>query len=261
MSTLEFLEVTRNFKSYYKTLCDVNYYLSSDFDKEKLRAASQVISKLIFGFIQMKETTFRDMTPYQYNKEYQMFQDDFLTIIQNSGENNADFDDFTELLDELIGIANHRMNALGKIKQTKQEPVSQSEEESVSQVMENEVELSHVLVNEDVAEIVEEMNNVSAEIENSSAEVDEISDGVEDLNTEVEEISDEVENTSTEVDEISDEVENKSDHVEEVSTIVEEASAQDEKVDKNPDVVDADFEDVNESDDYYHFRPRRKRYR
>jgi hypothetical protein len=32
-------------------------------------------------------------------------------------------------------------------------------------------------------------------------------------------------------------------------------------VDKNPDVVDADFEDVNESDDYYHFRPRRKRYR
>jgi seryl-tRNA synthetase len=234
MSKLEFLEVTRNFRSYYKTLRDVNYYLSSDFDKEKLQAVSQVITKLIFGFIRMNGTTLREMNPDQYEREYQMFQDDFLNIIQNSGENNVDFDDFADLLDELIEIANHRMNALRKVQKTKQESV-RINEDIINQVVANEVEINtDDLINDEIVKMIVESNNVSDEIK-------EINDVVDEITAEVEEIVDEVEK---------------------VSVIVEEASVEvEEETNGELEDVDPDFEEVNESDDMYHFRPRRKRYR
>jgi hypothetical protein len=224
MSKLEFLEVTQNFTSYYKTLCDVNYYLSSDFDQEKLQAASQVMTKLILCFICTNGSTFREWDHEQYEKEYQMFQDDFLTIIQNSGENNVDFDDFAALIDEVIGIANHRMNTLRKIKKTKQETAIESEE-IVGQVMESEVELTTDVINDEI--------NIPI-IENN-------------INEEVEESSDQVENIRTDV--------------EGVKITLGQTSRLVEDVHKDPDDVGIDFEEVNESDDIFHLRPRRKRYR
>ena len=233
MSKLEFLEVTRNFKSYYKTLRDVNYYLVSDFDKEELQTASQIITKLIFGFIRMNGTTFREMNPEQYEREFQMFHNDFLNIIQNSGENNVEFDDFAALLDELIGIADHRMNALGKIKKTKQEAVIQSDE-IVDQVIEKEIELKPVVIIEDNVGKIVESNNESAVVEV-------ISDVVEEITSEIDQVPVEMVEVSVDSAEVSGEVKR------EISGELND--------------VDADFEEMNESDDLYHFRPRRKRYR
>jgi hypothetical protein len=122
MTKLEFLEVNRNFVSYYKTLRDLNYYLTnSELGQEQINEATTVMTKLIFDFIQTNGTTFRDMDMEKYTKEYEMFHQDFLRIIENSGVNNVDFDEFAGLLDELIQIANHRMTALQKIKTSMQE--------------------------------------------------------------------------------------------------------------------------------------------
>ena len=122
MTKLDFLEVNRNFRSYYKTLRDVNYYLgNSELGQEKINATTTVITKLIFDFIRTSGSTFREMDQEMFEIEYEMFHDDFLRIIVNSGVNNVDFDEFAGLLDELIGIANHRMTALGKIKTAMQD--------------------------------------------------------------------------------------------------------------------------------------------
>ncbi|MDQ0201383.1 hypothetical protein [Neobacillus ginsengisoli] len=131
MSKLEFLEINRNFKSYYRTLRDVNYYLINDteLDKEQIQATTQVLTKLIYGFIRTNGTLFRDMTSEQYNKEYHMFYDDFFSIIENSGVNNVDFDNFTTLLDEIIGVANSRTDTLRRIKKSMQEDEADDEED------------------------------------------------------------------------------------------------------------------------------------
>jgi hypothetical protein len=129
VSKLDYLEVNRNFRSYYRTLRDINYYLNqADGNNEKLINASEIITKLIFNFIRTDGTTFREMDQDQYTQQYQMFSDDLVRIIQTSGENNVNFDEFARLLDELLGIANHRVNALGKIKRTKQEPQEEENE-------------------------------------------------------------------------------------------------------------------------------------
>src|SRR3954447_26996571 len=49
MSNFDFLQISRNFKSYYQTLHDVHYYLTNDSDlsEEELQAVSKVLSKLI----------------------------------------------------------------------------------------------------------------------------------------------------------------------------------------------------------------------
>lgn len=122
MTKLDFLEVNRNFRSYYKTLRDVNYYLTnSELGQGKIEVATDVMTKLIFDFIRTNGTTFREMDSDIFEVEYQMFHEDFLRIIEHSGVNNVDFDEFASLLDELIGIANQRMAALQKIKTTRQE--------------------------------------------------------------------------------------------------------------------------------------------
>jgi hypothetical protein len=49
MIKLDFLEISRNFKSYYQTLRDAHYYLTNDSElsEEELQAVSKVLSKLI----------------------------------------------------------------------------------------------------------------------------------------------------------------------------------------------------------------------
>ncbi|WP_223590442.1 hypothetical protein [Neobacillus bataviensis] len=127
MSKLEFLEANQNFKSYYKTLRDLNNYLSSS---PELQTANQTITQLIFEFIRINGVTFRQMDRGQFEQEYQIFQEDLLNVIQNSGENNVDFNRFAALLDEIIGIANLRQEALGKIQRTKLEsPLGDADED------------------------------------------------------------------------------------------------------------------------------------
>ncbi|MFL6555106.1 MAG: hypothetical protein ACJ8MO_03185, partial [Bacillus sp. (in: firmicutes)] len=103
MSNLEFLEVSQNFKSYYRTLRDVHYYLTNDSEvsQEELQAVSKVLSKLIYGFIPIKGTSFREMDREQFELEFNLFHQDFLNVIKNSGENNVEFDQFTALIDEI----------------------------------------------------------------------------------------------------------------------------------------------------------------
>jgi hypothetical protein len=136
MTKLDFLEVNRNFRSYYKTLRDVNYYLgNSELGQEKINATTTVITKLIFDFIRTSGSTFREMDQEKFEIEYEMFHDDFLRIIENSGVNNVDFDEFAGLLDELIGIVNHRMTALGKIKTTIQDmKLSKEDNEAIEDI-------------------------------------------------------------------------------------------------------------------------------
>ncbi|MFL6561580.1 MAG: hypothetical protein ACJ8MO_36435, partial [Bacillus sp. (in: firmicutes)] len=93
MNNFDFLEISRNFKSYYQTLRDVHYYLTNDSDlsEEELQAVSKVLSKLIYGFIRIKGTSFREMDREQFEQEFNLFHQDFLKVIQTSGENYVDF--------------------------------------------------------------------------------------------------------------------------------------------------------------------------
>ncbi|MEH6908383.1 hypothetical protein, partial [Neobacillus drentensis] len=97
MGNLDFLEISRNFKSYYQTLRDVHYYLTNDSEvkQEELEAVSKLLSKLIYGFIRIKGISFREMDREQFEQEFNLFHQDFLNIIQKSGENNVEFDQFT----------------------------------------------------------------------------------------------------------------------------------------------------------------------
>ncbi|MGG1675344.1 hypothetical protein ACIFOT_06250 [Neobacillus sp. NRS-1170] len=176
MSKLEFLEANRNFKSYYKTLRDLNNFLDSS---PELQAANQAITQLIFEFIRINGVTFRQMDRGQFEREFEIFQEDFLNVIQNSGENNVDFKRFAALLDEIIGIANLRQDALGKIQRIRQEsPFGEDDEESSDEAIEINVdaqtEITEVL-NTALEDSNEENNNdpavnsndVSNEIESS----------------------------------------------------------------------------------------------
>ncbi|MGG3564897.1 hypothetical protein ABES03_25185 [Neobacillus rhizosphaerae] len=243
MSKLNYLEITRNFKSYYQTLRDINYYLNSDseVDHVKLQATSSIISKLILGFIRTNGTSFREMDREKYEKEFLIFYDDFLSVIQNSGENNVDFEQFTALIDEIIGIAVRRKDALDKI-----------QKEKLGTSVENE-------------EVIEEDNNHISTIDNELLTNDEVSvhevpvDDTIDSITVEDHQQEEVENKNVEIDvEVEREVENGTGD----ATIVEE---EDKNVDsdmgfRNKENLDGTI-NVFESDDNYRFRPRKKRFR
>ncbi|MEH7334408.1 hypothetical protein V7161_17320 [Neobacillus drentensis] len=178
MSKLEFLEANRNFKSYYKTLRDLNNFLSSS---PELQAANQAITQLIFEFIRINGVTFRQMDSSQFEREYQIFQEDFLNVILNSGENNVDFNRFAALLDEIIGIANLRQDALGKIQRTKQEsPLGEDDEESSDEAIdinvETQTEITEIL-STSVVDTNEENNNDPAVNTNDVSNEIESSDG------------------------------------------------------------------------------------
>jgi hypothetical protein len=112
MSNLDFLEVNPNFKIYYQTLRDANYYFRN---RPELLGTNQIIAELLLNFIGVNGTTFRDMNPEEYERDYRIFEDDFLDVIENSALNNVEFQTFAGLIDEIIGIARMRANALQKM--------------------------------------------------------------------------------------------------------------------------------------------------
>ncbi|WP_026567438.1 hypothetical protein [Bacillus sp. UNC41MFS5] len=202
MSNLDFLEISRNFKSYYRALRDAHYYLRNDSElsQEELQAVTKVLSKLIYGFIRIKGISFREMDREQFEQEFNLFHQDFLNVIQNSGENNVDFDQFTALMDEIIGIAIMRTIALGKIAKVKQQ--SLFEDVEVDEVLED-VEVDEVLDDVEVDEVLDDV------------EVDEVLDDVE-----VDEVLDDVELELSNEDENNDAVEEMvDDMIEEIEVI------------------------------------------
>ncbi|MDQ1145831.1 hypothetical protein QE429_002658 [Bacillus sp. SORGH_AS 510] len=231
MSKLDYLEITRNFKSYYQTLRDANYYLhsDSDVDNDKLKTTSIVLSKLILGFIRTDGTSFREMQSDQYEKDFQIFYNDFLSVIQNSGENNVDFDHFTSLIDEIIGIAIKRRNALEKIQKEKLGISEENEDEleefenqlpdSTEQAIKAEVE--EAMIGDEKVNTINKSNSVTVEEEINLTEDVLGSDDVED--------------------------------------IIDPFSNQDS--DDSYGKYDGLNGNIDESDDNYRFRPKRKRFR
>ena len=208
MSNLDFLEISRNFKSYYQTLRDVHYYLTNDSEvkQEELEAVSKLLSKLIYGFIRIKGISFREMDREQFEQEFNLFHQDFLNIIQKSGENNVEFDQFTALIDEIIGIAVKRTIALGKIKKVKQELLL--EEEEIAEVDDSESELSYEdedNVTED--EVVDDFIGGMDEIKEAVSEVETLSTEVRYFSTDAVTLSNEVRPFSTDVATLNNEIE------------------------------------------------------
>ncbi len=214
MSKLDFLEISRNFKSYYRTLRDVHYYLTNDSELSplELQAVSKVLSKLIYGFIRIKGTSFREMDREQFEQEFNLFHQDFLNVIQNSGENNVAFNQFTALIDEIIGIAVKRTIALGKIKKVKQESLFEDEEiaevtdaewefsnEDDDNITDDEVVVDGIEEIDEIKEVVPEVDAFSTDVETLSTEAESLSTDVETLGTEVETLGTEVETLGTEV--------------------------------------------------------------
>jgi len=208
MGNLDFLEISRNFKSYYQTLRDVHYYLTNDSEvkQEELEAVSKLLSKLIYGFIRIKGISFREMDREQFEQEFNLFHQDFLNIIQKSGENNVEFDQFTALIDEIIGIAVKRTIALGKIKKVKQELLL--EEEEIAEVDDSESELSYEdedNVTED--EVVDDFIGGMDEIKEAVSEVETLSTEVRYFSTDAVTLSNEVRPFSTDVATLNNEIE------------------------------------------------------
>jgi hypothetical protein len=208
MGNLDFLEISRNFKSYYQTLRDVHYYLTNDSEvkQEELEAVSKLLSKLIYGFIRIKGISFREMDREQFEQEFNLFHQDFLNIIQKSGENNVEFDQFTALIDEIIGIAVKRTIALGKIKKVKQELLL--EEEEIAEVDDSESELSYEdedNVTED--EVVDDFIGGMDEIKEAVSEVETLSTEVRYFSTDAVTLSNEVRPFSTDVATLTNEIE------------------------------------------------------
>ncbi|MEH7502669.1 hypothetical protein V7152_11735 [Neobacillus drentensis] len=250
MSKLDFLEISRNFKSYYRTLRDVHFYLTNDSELSplELQAVSKVLSKLIYGFIRIKGTSFREMDREQFEQEFNLFHQDFLNVIQNSGENNVAFNQFTALIDEIIGIAVKRTIALGKIKKVKQESLIEDEEmaevtdaewefsnEDDDNIADDEVIVDGIEVIDEIKEVVPEVEALSTEAETLSTDVETLSTDVETLGTEVKTFSSDlktfdsnyikfstgVKTFSTDVETFSTDVETFSTDVETFSTDVE----------------------------------------
>ncbi|MEH7377712.1 hypothetical protein [Neobacillus drentensis] len=301
MSNFDFLQISRNFKSYYQTLRDVHYYLTNDSDlsEEELQAVSKVLSKLIYGFIRIKGTSFREMDREQFEQEFNLFHQDFLKVIQTSGENYVDFDQFTALIDEIIGIAVKRTNALGKIIKVKQQPLIEDDE--IIEVTEDEAQLSNeneddVADEEVVVDVIEVMDEIkeevpevithstelktfNTELKTFNTELKNFSTDDETLSTDGEILSTDVKTFSTDVETLSNEVEGVQDETgnaknkkpqQEIEVVIADvvkevkvAAVLPKKVKNN--FVDAapvvnTFTDYESSDDF-RFRPRRRKNR
>jgi len=300
MSKLEFLEISRNFKSYYRTLRDIHYYLSNDseLNQEELQAVSKVLSKLIYGFIRIKGTFFREMDREQFEQEFNLFHQDFLNVIQKSGENNVDFDQFTALVDELIGIAVKRTNTLGKIKKVKQ--VWSFEDDEIDEITDDESQLGNEdednftfdkvvdvsEVNDEIKEVVVDVNEVNDEIKEVVPEVKTISNEVKTFSTNLKTFDSNFKTFSTDVKTFSTDVETLSNEVEVVldqitnaeakqpkpknKVVVSDVAKKVEEAPKTPKKVKHNFVDaapiVNKYNDYessdnFRFRPRRRKNR
>ena len=252
MSNLEFLEISRNFKSYYRTLRDVHYYLTNDseLDQEEVPVVSKVLSKLIYGFIRIKGTSFREMDREQFQQEYNLFHQDFLDVIQNCGENNVDFDQFTALIDEIIGIAVKRTKTLGKIKKGRQLLLLEDEEFAEGTDVESQIS-NDAEENIDVDEIVDNEVKVKVKV------IDEAAPEVVEVRT----FSTDVGTLGNEVEVILFEIEGAEDEQQEPVIEVEVAEVTPKKGKNN--YVDAapvvnNYND-NESSEDFQFRPRRRK--
>lgn len=251
MSKLDFLEISRNFKSYYRTLRDVHYYLTNDpeLNPEELQAVSKVLSKLIYGFIRINGIAFREMNREQYEQEFHLFHKDFLNVIQNSGENNVDFDQFISLIDEIMEIAVKRRNALGKIKKVKQESLDDELAEVNTPVIEDSFE-NETEIEEEV-EIVDDINEEAPEVETISAAV-EVEDVIVEAAAFVEPekaLEEQPVNEVVVADVIMEE---------EVAPMLAEKEVDNPRIDGGP--VNNSFNDY-ESSDYFRFRPRKRKNR
>lgn len=270
MGKLEFLETNQNFRSYYRTLRDINYFLNSqsELEKDKILVANQVLTKLIFDFIRIDDITFREMKHEQYEKEYRIFQNDFLNIIQSSGENDVDFDDFSALLDEIIGIANLRTDALGKIQKAKQNELTGNEEmesddlafevvlsiglddssvdaeDEIETDEEDDVDKSHDSNTGDEEDDVRESDDSNISIENDDDDYESESDVEEDVD-ESDESNIDDENDDNDYESENDVEEN----VRKRNKIEDEGN--DERSDFEKQYVSGGFKDEEESDDYY----------
>ena len=172
MSNLDFLEISRNFKSYYQALRDAHYFLRNDPDlsQEELQAVTKVLSKLIYGFIRIKGVSFREMDREQFKQEFNLFHQDFLNVIQNSGENNVEFEQFAALMDEIISIAVMRTIALGKIEKVKQQSLFEN------------VEIDEVTDEIELDELTDDIElDLSSEDENNDAGEEMVEDMVEEI--------------------------------------------------------------------------------
>jgi septation ring formation regulator EzrA len=136
----------------------------------------------------------------QFEQEFNLFHQDFLNVIQNSGENNVDFNQFTALVDELIGVAVKRTNALGKIKKVKQ--VWSFEDDEITEITDDESQSG----NEDednftfdkvVDEVVVDVSEVNDEIKEVVVDVSKVNDEIKEVVPEVKTISNEVKTFST----------------------------------------------------------------
>ena len=194
MSNLDFLEISRNFKSYYQALRDAHYYLRNDPDlsQEELQAVTKVLSKLIYGFIRIKGVSFREMDREQFKQEFNLFHLDFLNVIHNSGENNVEFEQFAALMDEIIGIAVQRTIALGKIEKVKQQFLFENVE--IDEVTDD-IELDEITDDVELEKITDDVElEVSNEVENNDAVEEMVDDMIEEI-----EVINETEETVAEV--------------------------------------------------------------
>ncbi|NRD79636.1 hypothetical protein HPT25_19940 [Bacillus sp. BRMEA1] len=234
MSNLDFLEVNPNFTTYYRTLRDANYYF---FSRPELQDANEVIAQLILKFIQVNGTTFRDMDPEEYERIYRLFEDDLLDVIINSGTNNVDFQAFTEMLDEIIGIARLRDHTLRKINRTNQEIVADVNEIVIIQdddTLPNDVSEIYVTISDDINPSMIEDENTENSLVLINQEI--LEDPVENEDMEVEDFEEE--------DCVEDDCEEEED-VEEVllnEIIVDEMEEEDDKYDSYFDDDDSEEE-------------------
>ncbi|MCL6572250.1 MAG: hypothetical protein K6T88_11285 [Bacillus sp. (in: Bacteria)] len=200
------------------------------------------------------------MNREQYEKEFHLFYDDFLCVIQNSGENNLEFDHFTALVDELIGIAIHRQDTLGKIKKVSKGQLTDNKE---------------IIADENYPEVV---------LDTEAKEDVDVSDSV--LGAAAEALEDEVVVGSVDEVEIivaegniGDVKTSGVDHTENSAKVVtvehkgenmtgkasfdleeEKTDVIDVFMDKKNEVITSDVNNY-ESEDNYRFRPRRRKYR
>jgi hypothetical protein len=262
MSKLDFLEISRYFKGYYRTLRDVHYYLTNDSEvsPEELQAVSKVLSKLIYGFIRVNGKAFREMDSEQYDQQFHLFHQDFLSVIQNSGENNVDFDQFTSLIDEILEIAVMRINALGKIRRGNQEQVPENNEMTEAADDKTESSNEHETDADDDEEVI--VDEVKEADEEEKIVEEEAVTLVENVNALVISVSPGVDETLPEP-EIIQEVKPALDVTFDVEAAesaepVEEVKVQTDFVDAGP--ITNNFNDY-ESSDHFRFRPRRRKNR
>lgn len=132
MAKLKHIQQDTNIESYYITLCDVYFYHlpgESEKEEQRLEAAVETLSSLIYHAISIDGTTIREMDNSRYEKEYKRFYTDIMRAIRECSQNEVDFGEFLEILDEIISAAILLANAFEKIDKVKEEATQEDEEE------------------------------------------------------------------------------------------------------------------------------------